>query len=144
MQLLLGGIMPQLYIVVGESLIPIGVLFIFIAEMQLVILVLLENWVDIPELVKEEVLAVLKFYQLLVLGVADRDAFWEDRTNDTQFSIEGFSENNGVGEVLVVNPVLMILIVANMFSQKENASTQESNVKEENFEILAIHPLYLW
>jgi hypothetical protein len=33
--------------------------------------------------VKEKILAVLKFYQLLVLGVADRDAFWEDRTHDT-------------------------------------------------------------
>jgi len=37
----------------------------------------------------------------------------------------------------------MILIAANMFSQKENASAQESNVKEENFEILAIQRLYL-
>jgi len=43
MQLLLGGIMPQLYIVVGKSLISIVVPFILIAEMQLVILVLLEN-----------------------------------------------------------------------------------------------------
>jgi hypothetical protein len=32
----------------------------------------------------------------------------------------------------------MILIIANMLSQEENASAQESDVKEENFEILAI------
>jgi hypothetical protein len=35
--------MAQLNVIVGESLVPIGVFFILIAEMELVILVLFED-----------------------------------------------------------------------------------------------------
>lgn len=42
-----------------------------------------------------------------------------------------------------MDPILMVGIVANILSQKEYSSAQESNVKEENFEILAAQPLDL-
>ena len=42
-QLRLGCIMYQLHIIVGERLIPIGVLLILVAQVQLVVLVLLQN-----------------------------------------------------------------------------------------------------
>ena len=42
-QLRLGCIMPQLHIIVGERLIPIAVLLILVAQVQLVVLVLLQD-----------------------------------------------------------------------------------------------------
>ena len=73
---------------------------------------------------KEEELSVLEFYQLLILRVAYRYAFRQNRTHDSQLCIEGFSENNRVCEVLVMDPIFVICIVANMLSQEENASAQ--------------------
>jgi len=42
-QLLSRRIVPQLHIIVGEGLIPIGVLLILVAQVQLVVLVLLQD-----------------------------------------------------------------------------------------------------
>jgi hypothetical protein len=123
-KLMLRCIMAQLHITIRKGPIPIRVKLKIIIEMQLIGFVLLQDRVQVPKLMQEQILFVLELYKLFILRVAHGDALSQDSSYDTHLGVECFRKDYRISKLLIMRPMLVVWIPADMFVQEKYSSAQ--------------------